>query len=394
MDNKVYIVRCADYEHVDEKLAELLDLMGGAGRFAQAGETVALKPNLLRAAAPDKAVSTHPAVVAAVARAVQAERARALIVDSPGAGYRYNKKSLARTYRACAMDQAAQDSGADLNYDTAYQEVFFPDGRLVKRFEVVTPILEADGLINLAKLKTHSLTAVTGAVKNLFGAIPGLFKAGYHAKLPDSRRFAGMLLDLAQLLAPRLSIMDAVLAMEGPGPGSGKPTTVGLLLAATDPLALDVAASEIIGLAPAQNPLLVAAQDRGLEPHHISQVEVIGPPLDQLRLPDFELPKTVGRGTVLRDPPAWQRALTGLFRDAMTVKPRVDPARCTACAACHNACPVDAIAMVDADGKTAARIDDARCIRCYCCHEMCPEDAIDLHSSLLYRLIMEKWAAV
>jgi len=394
MDSRVYIVPCRDYADADEKLAELFDLMGGVDRFVQAGEAIALKPNLLRAAAPEKVVSTHPAVVAAVGRAVKGAGGRALIVDSPGSGYRYSKKALARTYRVCAMDRAAEDSGAELNYDTAYEDVFHRDGQLVKRFEVITPLRKADGIINLAKLKTHMFTSMTGAVKNLFGAVPGLFKPAYHAKLPESRRFAGMLLDLARLLSPRLSIMDAVIAMEGAGPGAGKPKPVGLLLAATDPLALDVVASDIIGLAPEQNPLLAAARARGVEPHHIGQVEVVGAELDAVRVTGLELPKTVQRGTALEDPPGWQRALTSVFRGAMTVKPRVDPGKCVGCAACRDACPVEAISMINTGGKAVARIDDDPCIRCYCCHEMCPEDAVALHSSFLYRLVMERWAAL
>ncbi len=387
MDSRVFVVHCGDYNQAGEALGELLAMMGGIGRFVREGERVVLKPNLLRAARPEDAVTTHPSVVAAVGRMIDERGATAVLADSPGAGYSYDERTLARTYRECGMDRAAQEGGIELSYDTGHEEMSFPEGRLIKRFEIITPVAQADGVINLCKLKTHMFTGMTGAVKNLFGVVPGLIKPGYHAKLADTRRFVGMMLDLAALVAPRLNIMDAVVSMEGDGPSSGEPRRVGLLLASESPLALDVVAAEIMGLPREENPLLVEAEARGMAPGRADQVEVVGAELDDLRLPDFALPSARGSGVGLVNMRWWHRLVLPLMKSAMSARPLVAPNRCIGCGACARACPVGVIEIVAGRNGSHARIDDSGCIRCYCCHEMCPEDAIDLRTGLLFRLV-------
>ena len=383
MDNKVFVVRCPDYDHVGERMPELLSMMGGMDRFAASGEKIVLKVNLLQPAKPEKAVTTHPAVVAAVARLAKNEGALPVIADSPGSGYPYTERTLDKFYRTCGMYQVAADEGIAVNRDTTYETVSYPAGNLIKRFEVITPVLEADGVLNLCKLKTHVFMHLTGAVKNLFGVIPGLTKPGYHAKLRDSDWFAGMLLDLAEYVSPRLSIMDAVTGLEGEGPGAkGEPRHVGLLMAARSPLALDVVASEIIGLKRAQNPVLIEAESRGLYPTRVEDVELIGADIAELRIPDYAFPATVTRGTGLG---AWNW-LNAVIKRGTTLKPRVTKELCIACGACRDACPVHAITLADHDHQYA-HIDDGTCIRCYCCHEMCPESAVELHRGLLYRMV-------
>ena len=386
MDNRVYVIQCPDYGQAEERLVQLVDLMGGINSFVNKGETIALKVNLLRAGTPDEAVSTHPAVVSAVARMVKKSGAEPVIVDSPGAGFRFTKKVLTKIYHTNGMARAADESGAKLNFDTTFEIVSFPDGELIKRFEIITPILRADGILNLCKLKSHTFTSMTGAVKNHFGVIPGLAKPGYHAKLMDTGRFANMLLDLMNIVSSRISIMDAVIAMEGDGPSGGDPKQVGLLLGGTNPLALDVVAGEIIGLPRESNPILLEAENRGMQPNHIDQVELIGADISGLRIPDFKLPRTICQGTGFADHLTWwQKPLQPLFKDSLTLKPRISKEKCIACGACHEACPVKAISMVKGRKKTYAQIDDEKCIRCYCCHEMCADDAVILRGSLLYR---------
>ena len=381
MDNKVYVVRCPDYDQVEEKMSELMVMMGGMAQFAASGDKIVLKTNLLLAAKPERAATTHPEVVAAVGRLAKQAGATAVITDSPGSGYEYNERTLTRVYRTCGMYQAAEKAGIEVNLDTTHKVVSFPEGALIKRFEVITPVAEADGVFNLCKLKTHLFTGMTGAVKNNFGVIAGRAKPGYHAKLADQSRFAEMLLDLAAYVSPRLSIMDAVVGMEGQGPNAGTPRRIGLLLASTNPLALDVIANEIIGLCHVQNPVLVAAEKRGLSPTRPAQVELIGARLPDLRIPSYKFPQTVVTGDGLGGT-WWHRPLAPLFKNGFTLRPQVDRDKCIACGACFEACPKKIITMVD---RKYAQINEKECIRCYCCHEMCPRDAIQLRSNWLYR---------
>ncbi len=378
MENNVYLVKCPSYEEAAAKMADLLDLMGGLEKYAAAGEKIVMKVNLLQAAAPEKAVTTHPTVVAAASRMAQEIGAQAIIADSPGSGLPYTRRTMERLYRTTAMEQAAAESGAALNADFSHQAVSYPRGKLIKRFEVITPVLEADGVFNLCKLKTHTFMHMTGAVKNNFGVIPGITKPGYHAKLQQKEHFADMLLDLAQFVSPRLSIMDAVVGMEGDGPHAGTPRPVGWLLAATHPLALDVVAGEMMGFDRDQNPVLLAAERRGLGPNRLEDVTLVGADKAELRIAGYKKPATIFDGAGLGP----FTRLTPLFKNAGSLQPRIVKDRCVACGSCYESCPVDAITM-----NSVAHIDEKACIRCYCCHEMCADEAIELKSNWLYRIL-------
>jgi len=383
MNNKVYIVQCKDYHEIEDKLTTLLTMMGGMGHFAKQGEKIVLKVNLLREARPEEAVTTHPSLVAAVARLAREEGAVPVIADSPGGGYRYTPKTLDKIYHASGMHQAAKQARIKVNWDITSRPVPYAEGVLTKHFDIITPVFEAHAVFNLCKMKTHLFTVMTGAVKNIFGVIPGLSKPGYHAKLHDMQRFSGMLLDLSQYVSPRLTIMDAVLAMEGDGPGTGDPRQVGLLIGSENPLALDVVAGEIMGIDRTENPVIMEAERRALRPNSLDDIEVIGANLPDVKIPDFRRPQTFAGKLGLERMPWYQRILEPLFKNAFTVRPRVIWHRCIACGTCIEGCPMEAISFV----KERAFIDDDKCIRCYCCHEICPEEAIALYSSWLYQLV-------
>ncbi len=215
--------RCADYEFetVRAALREVLAPLGGMAAFVKPGERIALKPNLLSPAPPERAVVTHPVVLAAVAVEVMEAGAHPVVVESPGTGVIHAKPVIERVFRKVGYVEMAERYGFELSFDTAWDNVSAPDAKVAKRLEVMSPIVRADGVINLPKFKTHMFMIFTGATKNLFGVIPGLNKASLHARMPDPHQFADMLLDVAYFVNPRLSIVDAILGMEGDGPGTG-----------------------------------------------------------------------------------------------------------------------------------------------------------------------------
>ena len=376
--SKVYIVRCPDYSQVDMKLAELVEMMGGVDQFVRPGQRIALKPNLLLAAEQEKAATTHSSVLAATGKIFGKIAASIILAESPGSGYAYDKKTLVKTYQVCGMQDAAETAGIELNYDTSFETVSFPGGKLVKRFEIITPILRCDSYFNLCKLKTHGLMIMTGGIKNIFGVIPGRSKPGYHSTMTTRELFAGMLLDLAALVPPKLTIMDAVIGMEGDGPFNGTPRHIGLLIASTDPLSLDIVVSEMMGIPKEKNPLLVEAKKRNMHPSGIEDVEVIGVPLEQLYIPGFKLPSSFTK----ENKSVLGFFLRPLLKKSFTVDPRIIKSKCTACGTCKKACPRNAIEM-----NKVATIVKKKCIRCYCCHEMCQYNAVELHKSLLYKLV-------
>jgi uncharacterized protein (DUF362 family)/Pyruvate/2-oxoacid:ferredoxin oxidoreductase delta subunit len=376
-DAPVAAVRCADYELeiVQAALRELLAPLGGMAAFVKPGERIALKPNILLGSAPEMAIATHPIVVAAVALAVKEAGAHPVVMESPGMGVGHAKAPIRWAFRKAGYTEAAERYGFELGIETDWEMVSNPDARLAKRVEVISGILRADGVINLAKYKTHMFMTFTGATKNLFGVIPGLNKAGYHARMAEPERFAEMLLDVAYLIRPRLSIVDGILAMEGNGPGTGgTPRHLGLLVAGPDPVTVDVACCRIAGISSAAVPVLVAARERGLWSGHESDVDTLGVPVEALRVKDFVKPgnyKGMGVG-----PGGGLDAVLRPILRRFNRMPRPKAGRCTLCGVCEEACPGKAITM-DEEAR-AAQVDDSLCIRCYCCHEVCPSAAIDL----------------
>ena len=383
-ETQVYAASCPDYGQAEGAICALVEQMGGMGRFVRPGERIVLKANLLRAAPPESAICTHPAVVEAVAKLVKEAGGTPVICDSPG-GALHKEAVLRSLYEKTGMAAAAAAAGAELSMDSSTRTVSLPEGKVLRQAEIITPVAEADGVIDLCKMKTHVLMSMTGAVKNLFGVIPGLSKVGYHATHPDHATFADVLLDLTGYVKPRLSLMDGILAMEGDGPGSsGTPRQAGLLLAAANPLALDTAAGAIMNLPRQDNPVLLAAERRGLTPCRMEDVELIGGTVEELRMADYKFPAST-KSNLMDFLGPLARPAERLCKKALSQTPRIDGAKCVGCGICAKSCPGQAIAMT-APGKKA-RISQKACIHCYCCHELCPQKAVELHQSWLGRLL-------
>ena len=383
-ETQVYAASCPDYEQAEACIRALVEQMGGMGRFVRPGERIVLKANLLRAAPPESAICTHPAVVEAVAKLVKEAGGTPVICDSPG-GALHKEAVLRSLYEKTGMAAAAAAAGAELSMDSSTRTVSLPEGKVLRQAEIITPVAEADGVIDLCKMKTHVLMSMTGAVKNLFGVIPGLSKVGYHATHPDHETFADVLLDLTGYVKPRLSLMDGILAMEGDGPGSsGTPRQAGLLLASANPLALDTAAGAIMNLPRQDNPVLLAAERRGLTPCRMEDVELIGGTVEELRMADYKFPAST-KSNLMDFLGPLARPAERLCKKAFSQTPRIDGAKCVGCGICAKSCPGQAIAMT-APGKKA-RISQKACIHCYCCHELCPQKAVELHQSWLGRLL-------
>lgn len=339
-----------------------------------------MKPNLLRPSRPDEAITTHPSVVEAASRIVRDLGGTPLIAESPGGPF--TRRTLNRVYDRCGIREAAGRCGATLNEDTTTVALSHPEGRLIKHLEVIRPLLEVDGVLNLPKAKTHSFMVLTGAVKNLFGFIPGLKKPGYHATMKEPHRFAEMLLDLVTLVKPALTIMDGIVGMEGDGPSAGNPRRLGFLISGRSPVHVDWAFSRLVGLEPRRVSVLEAALHRGWVQEEDSFIEMGDTSLAQGCVKGFRLPKTIYQRGGLGALP-FMDLLLGLLATSCALKPHIPPSKCEGCGVCHQNCPVGAIQI--ASGH--AEIDHELCIRCYCCHELCPQKIVELRGSFLYRCL-------
>jgi uncharacterized protein (DUF362 family)/ferredoxin len=376
-DPHVALVRCPHYDPaaVLTAVRRAVDLVGGMGRFVQPGQRVLVKPNLLLPSDPERAIVTHPTVVRAVVLLVQEAGGRVVIGDNPGVSTIHY--AWQQAYQRVGYAAVAAETGAALNTQVVAQQHHYPEGHLIKMVDTCSFVTEADAVISLPKLKTHDMMRFTGAVKNLFGTIPGLIKPGYHVKLQTADLFADMLLDVAGFVHPVLTVMDAVVGMDGDGPSGGQPFPIGALLAGADPVAVDVAAISLAGHDPLAIPTVAQAVRRGWGSGRVADLALAGDDLAGLRASGFRLPPG-GLGATGRVPYRLRR----WGARQMVAHPLVSD-RCIGCGVCIANCPAQTIATVE--GR--AKIDPAGCIYCYCCHELCAERAIDLRRPLVSRVL-------
>ena len=366
----------AVYAAVHQAIGEILP--GGLADLVKPGFTVAIKVNMLMAKLPDRAVTTHPEVVKAVCNLVKECGAQAVIIDSPGGPY--TPLLLRNTYEKCGFAKVAEETGAVLNLDTSVIKVKRETRANLNGAEMLRPAIEADVLINLPKLKTHGLTTMSCAVKNLFGLIPGIQKFEYHMRSPDLNDFCSMLVGIAELAKPDITIVDAIIGMEGEGPSSGTPYEVGAIVAGRDVHAVDILAATMLGLKPEQVPTIVAGHAVGLCPMSLSEIEVRGQvahPHRRAALP------TASIQTHLLDrlmPRRW----ADMFSQKLRPKPVFMRSTCSSCGVCVRSCPPQAIKLKRGE---LPRVELDKCIRCFCCQELCPQEAIEVSRSWLGQLL-------
>ncbi len=383
MENRVYFAPCADYGEETVRAAFDRLLPEGALDFVTEGMRVAVKVNLVTAMKPESAGVTHPALVRELCRRLRERGAEVIVGDSPGGPY--NAAMMATVYRVSGM-AAVEEVGAKLNRDYGQYEVEFPEAREARRFTATAWLRDADAIINFAKLKTHGMMGYSGAVKNLFGTIPGTLKLEYHFSHPDATRFADMLVDLNEYWKCRLSFVDAVVGMEGNGPTAGGPRFVGALLASPSPYAVDVVAADLMGLEPSAVPTVTAAAARGLGPATLADCDMPTEVRD-LRVPDF---KRIETGAVVEFSsllPGWLGRVAGkLAPRLLTSRPTPKRRECIGCEKCKNICPAHAIVMK----KKRPVIDRSACIRCFCCQEFCPVGAMKVKRPAVARFLNHK----
>lgn len=377
----VYVTDCETYEDavLYQKIREALDALSVTEEEIR-GKKVLLKPNLVLAKQPDCGATTHPAFIRAAARRMtELGAASVTVADSPGGPY--NAAALSLVYRTCELAPLAAE-GICLNDDFTWQTVSCR-GKKLRSFHAITPLCEADVVVDLCRLKTHSLTGMTCATKNLFGIIPGVEKFEMHSSFPEIADFSEMLVDLASYVVEHkqfIALCDAVVSMEGNGPSHGIPKKTGLILASRSPFALDVIGEKIMK---SEGTVLHlnAAAERGLTPRSAEDIPTLG--LTEIPQFDFVRPDT-DAGRLLRSLPTLFGGRLAKFFES---RPVVSKARCIGCGKCVTSCPKHTITVEKAGKKKRAVIHRDNCIRCYCCQELCPIGAIDTWQNPLIKLI-------
>ncbi len=379
----VYLQHCDTYDRdvILKKVKEIFEAFGGIEKYASEGKNVVIKPNMVGKKKPEEAATTHPSIVYAVAKLCREHGANVTIAESGGGTYDLN--SLRSSYRTCGMEEAAKDAGAELNFDVSESEVEYADAMYLKKIGILTPLAKADTVISISKLKTHGMMTYTGAVKNLFGAIPGLKKAEYHFKMSNYDDFANCLIDICNAVHPDLSIIDGIVGMEKDGPTAGDPKKMNVLISSEDPYEADLAAVKIIDCEPDRIPILRNAIARGICPDSVDKIEIKGAPISEFPSNGFIVKYNDDQKRIhFVGGPAGE-----WFAKAVRPRPVFLKDKCRSCGECAKCCPAKVITVEK--GKTA-RVNLKGCIRCFCCQELCPFHAVEIRKPLINRLFISK----
>jgi uncharacterized protein (DUF362 family)/Pyruvate/2-oxoacid:ferredoxin oxidoreductase delta subunit len=381
MKTTVSLFKCSTYETaaVEAAVRKAVDALGGIRAFVHPGERILLKPNLLSAKEPARHITTHPEVVRAVIRLVKEAGATPVIGDSPGGAI----KGIDRVWEKTGMKQLAAEEGVTLiNFETSGATEKKIDHPLLGSINIANAILEVDGIINLPKLKTHALMLYTGALKNFYGAIPGLRKAEYHKLVPFPEDFGRLIGEIYLQVKDRLrfTLIDGIVGMEGNGPSSGDLRKLEMIIAGSDAVALDTAATALLGFKPMKIDALKYLASKNVGTADLSQIEIKGDAPSSFALGAFKFPSN----WYIRLVP---RFLVKALGKLIWMKPYILPAVCRKCMLCVNSCPVKAI-HVQENGVPA--VENEPCISCLCCHELCPCAAVELRSSRLSKLVIRQ----
>jgi len=371
---KVSVLKCEEY-NVDLIYKVIIQSLKNINFPIPKNKKILLKPNVLGQRKPELAITTHPTILDALCKLLKENNNEIWIGDSSGiADYGGTQKA----FEICGIEAVAKKHNAKLiSFEgSEKKEIIDNNAKIIKKFILAKEPFDADLIINLPKLKTHILMKYTGAIKNMFGCVPGGGKSKKHAIAPNEESFGQLLIDIYKNITPHLNIMDAIVSLEGDGPGSaGTPKKTGLILASKDAVALDIEASRIIGYGPLDIKTTKYAIERNLF-SKIEDVEVIGEKNIKI---DFKKP--TGRTKLENKIP--KPILKFLFNLAST-KPYVKKNKCKKCGICAKVCPVDAIKL-----EPYPKFNRKKCILCYCCHENCPYNAIGLDKSSIITFLQK-----
>ncbi|MHA1667787.1 MAG: DUF362 domain-containing protein [Candidatus Heimdallarchaeaceae archaeon] len=360
---KVAIVEIKlDEQELDGAVRRVVELAGGIPE-ASSTQQVLIKPNALtwkKDQREQKAITTDPRIVKTLAKILREKGYNVLIGDSSGSGTN-NDLVLEKA----GFKKLEKETDAKVISLTEAEKRKLTNGVKLKETFFSSTVLNSR-IVNVPKMKTHTLTRVTLAIKNLFGCIPGMEKTHIHAIGNTAKGFSECLVDIYAELKDKIiiNVMDAIIAMEGLGPSGGKRKEVGLVLASKDAVALDAVATAIMGTKPESVYTTRIARKRRLGEANLKNIEIVGERLENVKQ-KFSIPLNI-----LAYFP------TGPFVKIAMRQPKYKGDGCIACLRCQEICPKQAI-IVKTEGKVGPVFDYSRCISCYSCLEMCPEQVID-----------------
>ena len=222
---KVALVKCKTYKQneVDKAIEKSLKL---ANIKIPKRKKVLIKPNIVGSfKKTQKATTTNPSIVEAICKILKRNNCKIYVGES-------SFTNTVDAFRDSGIGKIAKKYGKLLIFEQdKLIKIKDTKAKILKNFHISKTLKDVDLIINIPKLKTHQLTKYTGAIKNLYGCIPGGMKQKLHKKAPNEKEFSKLLVDIYQNVKPEINIMDGVVGMEGKGPTGGKQKKVGYILA-------------------------------------------------------------------------------------------------------------------------------------------------------------------
>jgi len=366
MKEKVAIVKCPDYkkEKVKKAIGKIFEICEVS--LSAFPDKILLKPNMLSARKPEDGVTTHPVILESFGELFK--KLEIFIGDSPA----NTGKQIQEYWENCGYKEVSKKiNGKLIKFDNP---IFLEINISSNIFNIpVTEEIMKVKILNLPKLKTHNLTILTSAIKNLYGLIPGFHKSILHSKFISSKEFSLFLVEFYEKVKERIffNIVDGIVIMEGDGPASGNLKNLGYLIGGKNTIAVEMACAKILGLPYSKIPVLELYNEK----FGLPEIEINGDfyiPLSDFKLPSSFTFSSFGKIKLLVP---FLKIVAKFF----IMKPFINESFCHKCYNCIRVCPVKAISK-------NLEIDRKKCIRCLCCFEVCPYKAIKIKKSFLARL--------
>ena len=257
---------------VETTIKALEYIRSDVDRVLSRKKPILIKPNYINSEHPSTGITTDSRVIEGIVKFLRARKKEEIVIGE-GSGY----ADTFEAFKVAGVDAVAERWGVklvDLNKDE-FVEVNIPDPLSLEKVRVAKTALESI-IISVPKLKPHRIATVTLSLKNMMGALAS--KGSMH-KGRLSRRIA----DLASVLRPSISVVDGIIASEG-HETSGDPVEMNLVIAGTDPVAVDAVGAAVMGITPTDVIHLLLAKKKGLGTCHLEEITVLGEPIEKVKL--------------------------------------------------------------------------------------------------------------